>query len=178
MPRIPCFPAFPTQMELPSTSGGASVRRTTWTYNSSGDRISETRTGAEAGSAFSLTTAMTYNPAGQMLTSDPPGYGTEDVTSYTYDPSRGNLVPLTRTDRDPNVTIRCESDRTGRCSAKPGFLGCGWSVPHVRVIHICPDASEPGCGPLGCTVLHELTHILGHPRETLPKLVEKCLRCD
>lgn len=31
--------------------------------------------------------------------------------------------------------------------------------------------------PLGCTVFHELKHILGHPCETLPDLVEKCLGC-
>ena len=43
-------------------------------------------------------TTTTFNPAGQPLTIDPPGNGTADVTSFTYDPTRGNLLPLTRTD--------------------------------------------------------------------------------
>jgi hypothetical protein len=48
------------------------------------------------------------------LTSDPPGYGTQDVTSYTYDPARGNLVPLTRT--DPLVgTTTFGHDAYNRC---------------------------------------------------------------
>src|SRR5579872_251181 len=41
---------------------------------------------------------LAFNPAGQPVTIDPPGNGTADVTSFAYDPTRGNLLPLTRTD--------------------------------------------------------------------------------
>lgn len=78
---------------------------------------------------------------------------------------------------DPNITIRCEAERTGSCKPKPGYLRCGWSLPYGRTVHICPDAWDSRCGPLGCTALHEMTHMLGHPLETLPDLVEKCLEC-
>jgi YD repeat-containing protein len=36
--------------------------------------------------------------AGQPLSVDPPGYATSDQTAFTYDPARGNLLPLTRSD--------------------------------------------------------------------------------
>lgn len=78
---------------------------------------------------------------------------------------------------DPSITISCQAERSGECKETPGFLSCGWSVPFGRTAHICPDAWTPGCGPVGCTTLHEFTHMLGHPRETLPDLVETCLGC-
>lgn len=74
---------------------------------------------------------------------------------------------------DASITVRCKSS----CKQKPGFFNCGWSIPFGSTIRICPDAWAPGCGPLGCTLLHELTHISGHPREKVPDLVEKCLGC-
>ena len=40
----------------------------------------------------------TYNAAGQPEEIDPPGYGTDDVTSFTYDPARGSLLVDSRTD--------------------------------------------------------------------------------
>ena len=58
-----------------------------------------TITGRENGAAFSFATAMTYHGAGQPLTIDPPGYGTTDVTTYTYAvPNRNSLLPDTRVD--------------------------------------------------------------------------------
>ena len=92
------FPALPTRMERPSTSGGSAERVMIYSYDTSGNPVTRTVQGAEAGSSFSYATTTTYNAAGQPLTMDPPGHGTTDVTTYTYDPARGDLLPLTRTD--------------------------------------------------------------------------------
>ena len=94
----PSFPAFPTRIDAPSTAGGSATRTTVFSYGATGDLQARTQQGAEAGSSFSYVTTTTFNPAGQPLTIDPPGNGTADVTSFTYDPTRGNLLPLTRTD--------------------------------------------------------------------------------
>ncbi len=92
------FPAFPTRIEMPSTSGGGALRVSVLSYNAAGDLETRTEQGAEAGSSFTFSTAMAFNAAGQPSTVDPPGYGTADQTVYTYDPARGHLLPLTRTD--------------------------------------------------------------------------------
>ena len=92
------FPLFPTRIEMPSTSGGGALRATIFSYNSAGDLQTRTSEGAEAGSSFSYATQSTYNAAGQPLSIDLPGHGTADQTTYAYDPARGNLLPLTRTD--------------------------------------------------------------------------------
>ena len=92
----PAFPAFPTRIEQPSTAGG--VRASARVYGAAGDLTTRTETGAEAGSAFSLATVSAYNAAGRPLSVDPPGYSTADMTSFTYDPARGGLVPTGRTD--------------------------------------------------------------------------------
>jgi RHS repeat-associated protein len=92
------FPAFVTEIDAHSTAGGSATRTTVLSYNATGDLTTRTLQGAEAGSSFNYATATTFNAAGQPLTVDPPGYGTADVTSYTYDSARGNLLPLTRTD--------------------------------------------------------------------------------
>lgn len=47
---------------------------------------------------MSLGSYPDYNAAGQVEIIDPPGYGTTDRTVFTYDPSRGDLLPLTRQD--------------------------------------------------------------------------------
>jgi len=91
------FPALVTRMEVPSTSG-AGVRATVNVYDGAGNLEEQTITGVESGSAFSHTTVSTFNAAGVPVSVDPPGYGTQDVTSVTYDPARGDLLPLTRTD--------------------------------------------------------------------------------
>lgn len=92
------FPAFPTQIDVPSTSGGMGFRVTSFSYNTPGDLVTQTIQGVEDGSAFSYATQSTFNAAGLPLTINPPGSGTSDQTSYTYDATRGNLLPLTRTD--------------------------------------------------------------------------------
>lgn len=105
------FPAFPTQMAMPSTAGSAAQRVTVSTFDSAGNLITRTIQGAEGGSSFSFTTATTFNAAGQPLTVDPPGFGAADQTSYTYDSTRGNLLPLTRTDPLIGATTFCYGDR-------------------------------------------------------------------
>ncbi|MDX1996402.1 MAG: hypothetical protein SF066_01680 [Thermoanaerobaculia bacterium] len=92
------YPALVASMTQPSTSGGLAERETTTGFDASGNATTRTETGIEGGSAFSHSTITTFNAAGQPLTIDPPGHGTADQISFTYDPARGNLVPLTRTD--------------------------------------------------------------------------------
>jgi len=91
------FPALVTRMEQPSTSG-TGVRATAYVYDAEGNATSRTISGVEAESAFSYTTTTIFNAAGRPTSIDPPGYGNQDVTSFTYDPARGDLLPLTRTD--------------------------------------------------------------------------------
>ena len=91
------FPAFPTSVETPSSSGSGS-RQVSLGYDGNGNLTSRTIQGVESGSAFSYTTTITYNPAGQPLVIDPPGYGAQDQVVFTYDASRGNLFPATQTD--------------------------------------------------------------------------------
>src|SRR4029077_5874446 len=67
-------------------------------YNGTGDLTSRAISGIEAGSAFSYSTGITYNSAGHPPPITPPGYSTSDVTTFTYDSTRGDLVPLTRVD--------------------------------------------------------------------------------
>ncbi|MGB6361054.1 MAG: hypothetical protein WBG64_00150, partial [Thermoanaerobaculia bacterium] len=93
----PAYPAFPTATEQPSTSDSG-VRRMVMVYDAQGNASSRTIAGVEAGSSFSYQTVTGFNSTGQPETIDPPGYGTDDVTSFTYDPARGDLIPLTRTD--------------------------------------------------------------------------------
>ena len=76
---------------------------------------------------------------------------------------------------DPSITLSCESEESWfhYCNKT-----CGWSLPGGSTAHICPGAWKPTkCGPVGCTALHELTHMTGHPFETVPQQVEKCLGC-
>jgi len=75
---------------------------------------------------------------------------------------------------NPALTVRCKSDAGGSCSGN-----CAWSVPFGTIIRLCPGASDGArCGPLGCTLLHEMTHQLGHGGEKYPQQVEKCLGCS
>jgi RHS repeat-associated protein len=92
------FPALVESVTRPSTAGAPSERETTTGFDAFGNPTTRTETGLESGSAFSYSTLTTFNAAGQPLTLDPPGHGSADQTSLTYDPARGDLVPLTRTD--------------------------------------------------------------------------------
>jgi len=75
---------------------------------------------------------------------------------------------------NPALTVRCKSDSGGSCSGN-----CAWSIPFGTTVRLCPGAfSGSTCGPLGCTLLHEMTHQLGHGGEKYPQQVEKCLGCS
>lgn len=92
------YPALVASIDQPSVAGGVALRTTSFGYDAFGNAESQTITGIEGGSAFSYSTDRTFNGAGQPLTIDPPGYGLDDRTKLTYDPARGDLLPLTRTD--------------------------------------------------------------------------------
>ncbi len=96
----PTFPAFVATIEQPSTAGFPNVKTTTHGYDAFGNRTSQMFDGFEAGAAFSYETVSVYNTGGQITSVDPPGYGTNDQTTFAYDVTRGNgfLVPLSRTD--------------------------------------------------------------------------------
>jgi YD repeat-containing protein len=92
------FPALVESIEQPSVAGGAALRTTDFTRDTLGNAFERTITGMESGSGFSYLTETSFNIAGMPLTIDPPGHGTDDVTSFTYDPARGNLIADSRTD--------------------------------------------------------------------------------
>ncbi len=91
------YPSLVTSLEQPS-SAGSGVRRTTWSHDPAGNVRFRTDEGVENGSAFSYQTATVPNTAGRTVSIDPPGYGTQDQTSLTYDAARGDLIVETRTD--------------------------------------------------------------------------------
>jgi RHS repeat-associated protein len=91
------FPMLPTRIEVPSTSGSG-FRATALSYDAAGNQTGSTVSGVESGSAFSLSATTAYNAAGRPTSIDPPGYSTQDQTTYTYDSARGNLIALSRTD--------------------------------------------------------------------------------
>jgi RHS repeat-associated protein len=102
----PIFPAFVTEIVQPSTSGDPfDERRTSFGYDAFGNQDTRTIEGVERDAAFSYVTATTYNSAGMPEDVDPPGYGTADVTSFTYDPARGDLLADTRTDPLIGTTV-------------------------------------------------------------------------
>ncbi len=110
------FPTLPTRIELPSTAGGSALRTTLFAYDAQGNSTSRREQGVEGGAFFDLETATTFNAAGQPLAIDPPGHGAEDLTSFTYDPARGELLSLNRT--DPLVgTTSFEHDAFNRRTA-------------------------------------------------------------
>ncbi len=75
---------------------------------------------------------------------------------------------------DPGLTVKCEAKNTGNCKD-----ACAWSLPGGKTIHLCPPPTDPNktCAPIGCKLLHEMTHQIGHPFEKWPDQVEKCLGC-
>lgn len=67
-------------------------RRTTHTYDASGNRLSKTVSDTTAG--ISRTWAWTYNSTGQPLTMDGPRTDVSDLTTYEYDVQK-NLIRIT-----------------------------------------------------------------------------------
>lgn len=75
-------------------------------------------------------------------------------------------------DNHNQITITCEQSNSGSCKD-----ACAWSLPGGSTIHMCPPGLQPDprCGPFGCTLLHEMTHMIGHIGERIPNKVENCL---
>ncbi len=95
----PVYPSSMTEIEEPSTTGSLlDFRRTVFSYDAAGNQDTRTIEGFESGAAFSHVTVTTYNSAGRPEVIDPPGYGTGDQTTFTYDSARGDLLEATRTD--------------------------------------------------------------------------------
>jgi RHS repeat-associated protein len=98
------FPGFPTLVDFPSTAGGANRRQLALVYDPTvGTLTSATLAGFETGIAggpsFSKQTVYQYNAAGRLTLTDPPGYGTADQTSFTYNVANtNNFMPDSRTD--------------------------------------------------------------------------------
>jgi RHS repeat-associated protein len=93
------FPGLVKEIDQPSTTPGQ-TRKTLMAYDpATSVMTSRTIQGLEAGAAFSYATGTTYNAVGQPLAIDPPGYGPQDVTTFTYDvPGTNGYLPDTRTD--------------------------------------------------------------------------------
>ena len=89
---------MPTRIETPSTTGGAARRTTLLSYDAAGNLTGRRIQGSESGSFFDLETVTSFHPSGQPLSIDPPGHGNADETSFTWDSTRGGLIPLTRTE--------------------------------------------------------------------------------
>ena len=55
---------------------------------------------------------------------------------------------------------------------------CGWSYPFGRTVYLgqLGLSEDPGCGPIGCTLVHEMTHLAGHWTEKWADRVENCLQ--
>ena len=93
------FPSLVKEIDQPSTTAGQ-MRKTLMTYDTATSTMtSQTIQGWESGASFSYATGMTYNGAGQPLTIDPPGYATQDVTTFTYNvPGTNGYLPDKRAD--------------------------------------------------------------------------------
>ena len=101
----PAYPALVTEASVPSVEAGQ-LRRTIYTRDGFGNATHREIRGWEEGDPFDCTVSLApcfdtvtgYNAQGQPTSIDPPGYGTADETSFTYDPARGSLVADSRTD--------------------------------------------------------------------------------
>lgn len=86
---------------------------------------------------------------------------------------------LKRQCSSPAVTVRCSYEEVGNCARlRDGRRTCAWSQPFGSTVRLCPAAWSPTCGPLGCTLMHEMTHQLGYGGEKWPDKVEECLGCN
>lgn len=108
------YPGLVIEQRRESVLGGTNERVTTWVRDALGNATTVREVGFEDGAAYLCETDTVFTAAGVPETVDPPGFdgpdappgcgvddppGTvgDDVTSYTYDPARGNLLVATRT---------------------------------------------------------------------------------
>jgi RHS repeat-associated protein len=111
-----------------------------------------------------------------QLTKDFNGYCAKLKTSLPGCCKNKTILPKLQhiCDNSQDYTVQCEAHQLDDCSGNT----CGWSRTGNRTIHFCPNGwNTIDCGPLGCTVMHEFTHEIGHPSEKWPRQVEKCLGC-
>ncbi|MEM9553169.1 MAG: RHS repeat-associated core domain-containing protein [Acidobacteriota bacterium] len=99
----PAFPAFVDSIRRESVEGFPSERVESSIFDAVGDRTSSTIAGVEDGQAFAHTTTYGYNAGGSLETIDRPGLGTDDVVTFTYDPTRGNGLLVRDSRIDPLV---------------------------------------------------------------------------
>ncbi len=106
----PAFPAFPTAITRPSAIAGCPGGRVLETmYDSGNGRPTSSivsgceQPGDASVTAFTTTFDYTGTTGPEAATIDPPGHGTADQTTSTYDPARGDLLVTTRT--VPNPTL-------------------------------------------------------------------------
>lgn len=99
------YPGLVTQIDRPSTAGGAFVRRTEYLLNGNGDAATIRETGREGGSPYTYDTVFTFNAAGMVEMVDPPTPGTSDIVTYQYDAARGNLILTKRIDPTVSGTV-------------------------------------------------------------------------
>lgn len=67
---------------------------------------------------------------------------------------------------NPDMTFNCrDANWVGQGAGETCAGNCGFAKPGLNAINICPDATDPTtpCGPLGCTIFHELLHTGGYP---------------
>jgi len=96
----PTYPALVETITWPSTAGFPNEKVTTFGYDAAGNQISRTAEGFEDDAPFTFITEMVPNAGGRVTSVDPPGFGSADATTFTYDPTRGNgfLIQEGRTD--------------------------------------------------------------------------------
>ena len=68
-----------------------------------------------------------------------------------------------------NGTVKCGGGKCDRGSKpdKNGRVLLGWALPFGDTIHLCKAASGNDFS-LACTMIHELAHTCGHPRDSAP----------
>jgi RHS repeat-associated protein len=99
MERTGPFPALVTRIESESSAGvPGAIREWSALYDPEGNPTEIVLSGIEAGQAFTEQARASFSATGLPTSIDPPGHASDDVTTWTYDPTRGNLLPLTRTD--------------------------------------------------------------------------------
>lgn len=80
-----------------------------------------------------------------------------------------------------NLHVICHQTETfwNACQGTCGYTHWTRIVDGKSIIHLCPDGLSEGggCGPLGCTIIHEMVHTAGAWGEHYPQKAEACLGC-
>ena len=151
------FGGLVTQVTEPSVAAGED-RVTLYTRDTQGNVTDREILGYEDGQPFDYDTVTTYNAQASRLTIDPPGFSTDDVTSFTYDASRGSLLADSRT--DPLVgTTTYDYDAYNRRTMVTDVNGVTTETQYDdldRVTKVDPARRHLGRGPGHRARLHRL----------------------